>query len=86
MRYPDAMRTLLIPLVALLLTGCIARTAVSVVTLPVRAASQGADWLTTSQDEADRNRGRKLRKQEARDAKAQRKAARDARRQAARDD
>lgn len=64
------MRTLLIlPLAALTLSGCIAKTAVDVVTLPVRAVGQTADWLTTSQDEADRNYGRKMRKAEAREGK-----------------
>lgn len=65
------------PLACLLLSACLARTAVDVATLPVRAASQTADWLTTSRDEADRNRGRRMRKQEAADRKAQRKAARE---------
>ena len=37
--------------------------------LPVRAAGQGADWATTSRDEADRNRGREMRRQEARERK-----------------
>lgn len=87
MRYGPAMRALLIaPLAALLLSACLARTAVDVATLPVRAASQTADWLTTSQDEADRNRGRKMRKQEAADRKAQRKAAREQEREARRED
>lgn len=49
--------------------GCIAKTAFDVVTLPVKAAGQAADWATTSQDEADRNAGRKLRKQEAREGR-----------------
>lgn len=48
----------------LFLSGCIARTAVDVVTAPVRAASQVVDWTTTSQDEADRARGREVRRQE----------------------
>lgn len=46
-----------------LLTGCIS-TAASIVTAPVRAASQVVDWTTTSQDEADRARGREIRRQE----------------------
>jgi hypothetical protein len=46
-----------------LLPGCIAKTAVSVVTLPVKAGAQAVDWTTTSQEEADRNHGRELRKQ-----------------------
>ncbi|WP_342454953.1 hypothetical protein [Aurantiacibacter sp. D1-12] len=37
-----------------------------VATLPVRGAAQAADWATTSQDEADRNRGRELREREER--------------------
>jgi len=55
---------ILAPLAALALSGCIARTAVGVVTAPVRVASQAADWATTSQDEADRERGREIRRRE----------------------
>ena len=54
------------PLAALLLSGCLARTAIDVVTLPVRAASAGVDAVTTSQAEADRNRGREIRRREER--------------------
>ena len=50
---------------ALVLQGCIARTAASVVTAPVRAAGQVVDWSTTSQEEADRNLGRQVRQREA---------------------
>ena len=46
--------------------GCLAKTAFDVATAPVRVVSQGADWATTSQDEADRNRGREMRRREAR--------------------
>ena len=53
---------ILAPLALLALTGC--QTAASIVTFPVKAASQGVDWTTTSQDEADRNRGREMRKRE----------------------
>ena len=60
------MRNALLPL--LLLSGCVvgtvARTAVDVVTLPVKAASAGVDAVTTSQKEADEKRGRELRKQD----------------------
>lgn len=61
---------------ALLLTlpGCVS-TAVAVVKAPFQAVGQTADWLTTSQDEADRNRGREIRKHEERDRKSARKAA-----------
>jgi hypothetical protein len=71
------MRKLILPLAAalpLLTGGCIAKTVVDVATLPVRAGSQAADWATTSQEEADRNYGRKMRKQEAREGKARREA------------
>lgn len=60
------MRVLAVLLVALMLSGCIARTAAAVVTAPVKAVGQAADWATTSQDEADRNRGREIREQEER--------------------
>lgn len=60
------MRKLLIPAAALLLPmvagGCVARTAVTVVTLPVKATSKVVDWTTTSPSEADRNAARKTRK------------------------
>jgi hypothetical protein len=68
------MRYLLL-LLPILASGCIARTAMNVVTLPVKAVGQGADWATTSQDEADRNYGRQMRKQEAREGKDAKRAA-----------
>lgn len=58
------MRLLLLPLLGLSLGGCIAKTALDVVTLPVKAASAGVDAMTTSQAEADQKRGRRIRKQE----------------------
>jgi hypothetical protein len=55
-------------LAPLLLGGCVvgtvAKTAVDVVTLPVKVASAGVDAVTTSQAEADQKRGRELRKEE----------------------
>ena len=52
----------------LLLCGCVvgtvAKTAVDVVTLPVKAVSAGVDAATTSQSEADEKRGRELRRQD----------------------
>jgi uncharacterized protein YceK len=60
------MRIMIVSLMALLLSGCIARTAASVVTAPFKVVGQAADWATTSQDEADRNRGRELRREEER--------------------
>jgi hypothetical protein len=66
----------IIPLAAcltlVLTSGCVARTLVDVATLPVRAASKTVDLATTSQDEADRNRGREMRRQDERLARAER--------------
>ena len=52
----------LIPILAL--TGCmtVARTAVDVVTLPVKVVGAGIDAATVSQSEADEKRGRDARK------------------------
>ena len=62
------MKALLILLLPAALSGCVvgtvARTAVDVVTLPVKVASAGVDAATTSQKEADEKRGRELRKQD----------------------
>ena len=44
--------------------GTVAKTAVDVVTLPVKVVSAGVDAATTSQAEADQKRGRELRKQD----------------------
>jgi hypothetical protein len=55
------------------LSGCVARAAYDVATLPIRAGSQVVDWTTTSRDEADRNYGRKMRKQKKREAKQHRR-------------
>lgn len=52
-------------LLAPLLGGCVGAVT-SVVTAPVKAVGKVADWTTTSQDEADRNRGRALREREER--------------------
>lgn len=56
------------------LGGCVS-TAKTIVTTPFKVAGQAADWATTSQDEADRNRGRALRKAEDRARKACRREA-----------
>jgi len=55
---------LLAAALALPLGGCLAKTAIDVVTLPVKAASKTVDVLTTSQSEADEKRGRAIRKHE----------------------
>ncbi len=64
--------TLFAATLPLLTGGCIAKTAWNVATLPVKAASQGVDWATTSQEESDRNYGREMRKKEAREGKERR--------------
>ena len=74
------MRILLLAL-PLLCSACLAKTAVDIVTLPVRAASAGVDAVTTSQSEADEKRGRELRKAEekaGREARAAEKRAKKA--------
>lgn len=62
------------PVLMVMLPGCIAKTALDVATMPVRAGAQAADWATTSQDEADRNYGRRIREQEAREGRDRKKA------------
>lgn len=70
------MRRFLIPALAgasLLLSGCIAKTALDIVTLPVKAGSQVADWATTSQSESDRNYGKRMRERDAREGRERKK-------------
>jgi len=73
------MRLILLVAAPLLLGGCLARTAVDIVTLPVRAASAGVDALTTSQAEADQRRGREIRQAEEREGREARRREREAR-------
>ncbi|WP_446653879.1 hypothetical protein [Blastomonas sp.] len=56
----------------LALTGCVASAVGSIVTAPVKIVSKGVDLATTSQSEADENRGRAMRKAEERLGKLQR--------------
>lgn len=72
------MRLLFLLAAALALPGCV-RTVGTIVTAPVKVVSQSADWATTSQDEADRNRGREIRKQEEREARERRRQEREER-------
>jgi hypothetical protein len=58
------MRLLLLPALALALSGCLAKTALDVATLPVKVASRAVDVATVSQAEADQKRGARLRKRE----------------------
>jgi hypothetical protein len=66
------MRAVIVAVMAApLLAGCVSAVK-TVVTAPVKAVGQVADWSTTSQDEADRNRGREMRKREERVGKLSR--------------
>jgi hypothetical protein len=78
------MRILILPVLPLLLSGCVvgtvANAAVDVVTLPVKVVSTGVDAVTTSQSEADEKRGREIRKAEekaGKEARAREKRCRD---------
>ena len=67
-----ALRLIVIGSAAFALQGCLARTAVSAVTMPVKVASRGVDLATTSQSEADQARGREIRQREDRLGRLQR--------------
>ena len=58
------MRFLIVAAFAVTLSGCLARTALDVATLPVKVASSTVDVLTESQAEADQKRGRAIREHE----------------------
>lgn len=64
-------------LAAPLLQGCVvsavAGAAVAVAKAPFQVAGAAVDSVTTSQEEADRNRGRELREQEEKAEKARKK-------------
>ncbi len=68
---------LITPLAAFLLSGCLVSSAVStaasVATAPVRIGSKAVDLATTSQSEADENRGRAMRKRDDKIKKLQKK-------------
>ncbi len=61
--YTRQMR-LFLPLLILPLTGGCVSTAAAIVKAPFQVVGKAADVMTTSQSEADENRGRKLREQE----------------------
>jgi len=71
------MRILILAMLPTLLGGCVvsslASTAVDIATLPVKVVSAGVDAATTSQSEADQNRGRELRKADEQRAREERK-------------
>ena len=66
------LRLITVGAAAFALQGCLAKTAVSAVTLPVKVASSGVDLATTSQSEADQKRGREIRQREERLGELQR--------------
>lgn len=81
------MRRAFLLLLPLTLSACvtsIARTAVDVVTLPVKVVSKGVDLATTSQSEADEKRGRALRQAEEAAGKRERLSAESCRKAQAR--
>ena len=67
-----ALRVIVVGAAAVALQGCLAKTAVSAVTLPVKVSSSAVDLATTSQSEADQKRGRQIRQREERLGKLQR--------------
>ncbi|USU06355.1 hypothetical protein NF700_05850 [Sphingomonadaceae bacterium OTU29MARTA1] len=69
----------LVCLPLLLATGGCISTAASIVKAPFQVAGKAVDWTTTSQEEADRNYGRKMRKQEAKEGRERKEAAKQCR-------
>ena len=67
-------------LILLALGGCGVGTLVNVATAPVRLTGKAIDLATTSQSEADENRGRELRRLEQRYGKLERDYSREAER------
>lgn len=57
---------LAVAMLPLMSGGCVASMVADVVTAPVKIVGKGADLLTTSQAEADENRGRALRHRDER--------------------
>lgn len=53
------------PVAALMLSGCVAKTMLDVVTAPVKIVSRTVDLATVSQSERDERRGREIRQREA---------------------
>ncbi len=73
------MKQLALLFVIPVLGGCVAKavadTAITAVTLPVKAASAAVDLATTSQSEADEKRGRDLRRADEQRGRETRRAA-----------
>jgi ribosomal protein L12E/L44/L45/RPP1/RPP2 len=66
-------KPLIVLIAALLLSGCVGTVVKSVVTAPFKAAGAVVDAATTSQAEADRNRGRDARKADEQEEKYRKK-------------
>jgi hypothetical protein len=79
------MRVVLLLASALLLSGCLAKTAFDIATLPVRAVAAGVDAVTTTSEERDRANGRRLREEDERRGREAREAEQRAREQARRE-
>ncbi|RVQ67719.1 hypothetical protein EKN06_07255 [Croceicoccus ponticola] len=77
MRRPVFKAAVLLIAIGPLLGGCLAKTALDVVTAPVRVASKAVDLATTSQSEADEKRGREIRKREEQIGKLERRQAKE---------
>lgn len=73
------MKLAVLILFALTLQGCVGRAISTVVKAPFQIVGGAVDAVTTTQKEADLKRGRAIRKQEERDAKDQKRAAKEAR-------
>lgn len=58
------MRLVMLIALSWVLSGCVGSVVSTVVTAPFKVVGKTADVLTTSQDEADRNRGRRAREAE----------------------
>ena len=58
------MRIVMLAIGCVMLSGCVGKIVSTVVTAPVKVVGKTVDVLTTSQDEADRKRGRKAREAE----------------------
>ena len=65
-----------------MLSGCVGSLVKTVVTAPIKATGAVIDATTISQAEADRNRGREMRKQDEREAKERKRQEKEARRAA----
>ncbi|MEI6484788.1 MAG: hypothetical protein WCO11_00820 [Sphingomonadales bacterium] len=72
-------RTLVLIALPLLLGGCLASAAKTIITAPIKAGAALYDAATESREEADRKRGRAARKAEERARRDARRAARESR-------